>query len=40
MYLSGNVSTFSDDGLLGVLVHFLKDMKDLVFLEEFVDEGA
>jgi len=37
--LFGDKGTFVDDGLLGVLIHSFEDEEDLVFVEEFVDDG-
>ena len=39
MLLFGDKGTFVDDGLLGVLIHSFEDEEDLVFVEEFVDDG-
>ena len=40
MLLSGDEDTFIDDGLLGFLIHSLKDVKDMIFPKEFVDKGS
>ena len=37
--LYGDKDSLADNGLLGVLIHSLKNMEDLVLLEEFIDEG-